>query len=108
MRRIDWAKDKKRRQFYLHSDLLLTAYGPRPLPRRLVTGPYELEILIPTKSRADLDNHHKAIIDYLVLRNFVPGDSQKYLRGYSVHWAPIEYCQVTIKGCSDETGKLVD
>jgi hypothetical protein len=98
IRRVDWANNKARRQFYLHADLFITAHGPRPPPVRMVTGPYELEILVPDTSRLDLDNHVKSIIDYLVSREFIPGDSKKYLRGYSVHWAPIEHCRVTITG----------
>jgi hypothetical protein len=97
-RRVDWRGNKARKQFYLRCDLFLSAYGPQPLPFRLIKGPYELDILIPMSSRLDLNNHDKVMVDYLVEREFVRGDSQKYLRGYSVHWAPIEHCRVTIRG----------
>ena len=98
VRRIDWANRKSQREFYLHADLFIMAYGPRPPPVRMITGPYELDILIPERSRLDLDNHVKALIDYLVESEFTPGDAKKYLRGYSIHWAPIEHCRVTIRG----------
>jgi hypothetical protein len=98
IRRVDWANDKKRRSYYLHCDLFLTAHGPRPAPVRVITGPYELDILIPEKSRLDLNNHDKVLVDYLVSREFVVDDNKRYFRGYSVHWAPIEHCRVIIKG----------
>ena len=98
IRRVDWANRKSQREFYLHANLFIIAYGPRPPPVRMITGPYELDILIPERSRLDLDNHVKALIDYLVESEFTPGDAKKYLRGYSIHWAPIEHCRVTIRG----------
>jgi Holliday junction resolvase RusA-like endonuclease len=48
----------------------------------------------------DIDNPIKNIIDYLVLREFTPDDSQ--LEGYSVRRAPIEHCRVTIKALEGE------
>src|SRR5215472_1252321 len=94
-RRVDWAGDKARREFYLRSDLYLSAYGKRPPPVRLITGPYELTIWIPeTFSNADLDNHAKALIDYLVSREFVPGDSKRYLRRLIIERIPPPECFV--------------
>jgi Holliday junction resolvase RusA-like endonuclease len=98
-RRIDWRGHKQKEKWALHCDLFLTAYGPKPLPcgeRRQVSGPYQLEILLPQACRLDIDNPIKAVIDYLVLREFTPDDSQ--LEGYSVRRAPIEHCRITIKG----------
>ena len=62
----------------------------------MIAGPYQLEILLPQTCRLDIDNSIKAMIDYLVSREFTPDDSQ--LEGYSVRRAPIEHCRVTIKG----------
>jgi hypothetical protein len=97
LRRVDWASNRARKEYYLRTDLWLSAYGPRPAPVRVITGAYELEIQIPEKSRLDLDNHVKSLIDYLVEREFVAGDHKKFLRGYSVKWAPIETCRIIIK-----------
>jgi hypothetical protein len=102
IRRVDWANNRKRKEYYLRSDLFLTAYGPRPAPVRMITGPYELTIQIPEKSRLDLDNHHKALIDYLVSREFVPSDNPRYLRRFIVEWALIEHCRVTIHSLSPD------
>jgi hypothetical protein len=99
LRRVDWASFRTRQQFYTHADLFLVAYGPKPPPVRTITGAYELTVQIPDGSRLDLDNHHKALIDYLVSREFVAGDSKKYLRRLVIEWgAPTEYCRITIQG----------
>ena len=98
-RRVDWRGHKQKEKWALHADLFLTAYGPKPLPcgeRRLITGPYQLEILLPQTCRLDIDNPIKAVIDYLVLREFTPDDRQ--LEGYSVRRAAIDKCRVTIRG----------
>jgi hypothetical protein len=98
VRRIDRAGDRKRKQYYLRTDLFLTAYGPRPAPVRLITGAYELRIQIPESlSGIDLDNHCKCLIDYLVSREFVPDDAKRYLRRLIVEWgSPVPACRVTI------------
>jgi Holliday junction resolvase RusA-like endonuclease len=109
IRRIDWAGHNKHKDFRLRADLTISAaYAPNKPPRRQITGTYELEILIPERSRLDLDNCVKCLIDYLVAAEFVPDDDRRYLRGYSVRWAPIPACRVTIKGKADATGELVD
>ena len=97
-RRIDWAGDKARREFYLRADLYITAHGPRPAPVRLITGRYELIIQIPESlSGIDLDNHCKCLIDYLVSREFIPDDSKPYLRRLIVEWgSPGPACRITI------------
>ena len=97
-RRIDWRGHKQKEKWELHAGLFLMAYGPKPLPygeRQQIFGPYELDILLPRTCRLDIDNPIKNIIDYLVLREFTPDDSQ--LEGYSVRRAPIEHCRVTIR-----------
>jgi Holliday junction resolvase RusA-like endonuclease len=99
-RRIDRRGDKARAEYYLRTDLFLTAYGPRPAPVRIITGAYEIRIQIPENlSRLDLDNHCKAILDYLVSREIVPDDSKRYLRRLVVEWgSPTSACHITIKG----------
>ena len=110
MRRIDWAGNKKRQEYYLRTDLFLVAHGPRPPPVRLISGPFEIRIQIPESlSGIDLDNHCKALLDYLVSREFVPDDAKRYLRRLVIEWgSPTPACHVTIKGVSHETGELVD
>jgi Holliday junction resolvase RusA-like endonuclease len=94
LRRVDWASNKYRQKFYLHADLY-----PRPPPVRLVTGPFAIEIQIPEESRLDLDNHAKALIDYLVSREFIPDDAKRYLRKLTIAWgSPVPACRVTITG----------
>jgi hypothetical protein len=97
-RRVDWAGDKKRRQFYLHVDLHLTAYGPRPPPVRLVTGPCILSFEIPLTSRVDLSNHCKILEDYLVSREFIGGDDKRHVREIHMKWWNGDACRVTITG----------
>jgi hypothetical protein len=99
LRRVDWANHKKRQEYYLRTDLFLTAHGPRPAPVRTITGAYELRIQIPESlSGIDLDNHCKALIDYLVSREFVPDDSKRYLRRLVIEWgSPTPACHITIK-----------
>jgi Holliday junction resolvase RusA-like endonuclease len=105
-RRIDWAGDRARREFYLRADLYITAHGPRPAPVRRITGPYEIKIQIPASlTRMDLDNHCKCLIDYLVSREFVPDDSKRYLQRLIVElvveWtSPSPACRVTINSLS--------
>jgi len=91
LRRVDWHGDKARREFYLRADLFLTAYGPKPAPVRIITGAYELTIAIP-EGAADLDNHCKSLIDYLVSREFLPGDNPRCLRRLVVEWIDPEIC----------------
>ena len=99
LRRVDWANRKSQREFYLRADLSIIAHGPRPPPVRMITGPYEIAIQVPESSRLDLDNHHKAIIDYLVSREFVPGDAKKYLRKLTIEWGGVQAaCRVAIRG----------
>jgi len=110
IRRVDWAGNKKRREFYLRSDLFLVAHGPRPPPVRLITGTFEIRIQIPESlSGIDLDNHAKALLDYLVSREFVPDDAKRYLRRLTIEWgSPTPACHITIKGCSNDRTVMVD
>ena len=100
LRRVDWANNRKRQEYYLRSDLFLTAHGPRPAPVRLIKGAYEIRIQIPESlSGIDLDNHCKVILDYLVSREIVPDDSRRFLRRLVVEWgSPTPACRITIKG----------
>jgi hypothetical protein len=99
LRRVDWSNNRGRQEYYLRSDLFLTAYGPRPAPVRLIKGAYEIRIQIPESlSGIDLDNHCKAILDYLVSREIVPDDSRRFLRRLVVEWgSPTPACRITIK-----------
>jgi hypothetical protein len=107
-RRIDRVGEKRRRKFYLTADLFISANGSRPAPVRVITGAYELHIQIPeSASRLDLDNHRKCLIDYLVSREFVAGDSKHQLRRLVVEWIPAGHvhmpaCHVTIKPWEDD------
>ena len=99
LRKVDWAGDRKRREFYQRADNFLALHGPRPAPVRLITGGYEIRIQIPESlSGIDLDNHCKAILDYLVSREIVPDDSRRFLRRLVVEWgSPTPACRITIK-----------
>lgn len=95
-RRIDW-RNHNADDFYLRADLYISAHGPKPAPVRKILGAYELKIQVPESSRLDLDNHCKALIDYLVKREFVGGDSKRYLRRLIIEWgSPSAVCRVTI------------
>ena len=110
MRRVDWAGNKQRREYYLRTDLFLVAHGPRPPPVRLITGAFEIRIQIPEcLSGIDLDNHCKALLDYLVSREFIPDDAKRYLRRLVIEWgSPTPACHITIKGCANERAVMVD
>lgn len=45
-----------------------------------VMGPYTLQMVFPDTIRGDIDGRQKLIIDWLVSRNLVQGDSPKFLR----------------------------
>jgi len=96
-KRVDWLGNKKRRQFYLHADLHITAYGPRPVPVRMITGPCVLIFEIPQASRVDLSNHCKVLEDYLVSRQFIAGDDKRYVREIHMKWVDRDVCRVTIE-----------
>ena len=110
IRRVDWAGNKKRSEYYLRSDLFLVAHGPRPPPVRLITGAFEIRIQIPESlSGIDLDNHAKALLDYLVSREFIPDDAKRYLRRLVIEWgSPTPACHITIKGYAHERAVMVD
>ena len=95
LRRVDWRGQQQLENFKQLADWMISAaFSPGPAPCRKITGPYQLTIAIPENRRRDLDNYHKAIIDYLVSREFTPDDRQ--LRAFTVRWAPIKNCHVTI------------
>jgi hypothetical protein len=98
LRRMDPAGNRKRLEFYRAADHFLAAHGQRPFPVRVITDAYQLTIQIPEGlSGIDLDNHCKALIDYLVSREFVPDDAKKYLRRLVVEWgSPSPACRISI------------
>jgi len=100
LRRMDPAGNRKRLEFYRAADHFLVAHGPRPFPVRVITGSYEIQIQIPESlSSIDLDNHCKALLDYLVSREFVPDDAKRYLRRLVVEWgSPSPACRIGITG----------
>ena len=96
-RRVDWAGQAKLEEFKQLADWMISAaFSPGPAPCRKITGPYELTIAIPENRRRDLDNYHKAIIDYLVSREFTPDDRQ--LRRLIVEWGDGLSCRISIRG----------
>ena len=100
LRRVNWANHKDHDEWRLRTDLFLTAHGPHPFPHNVITGAFEIRIQIPESlSGIDLDNHCKALLDYLVSREVIPNDSKRYLRRLVVEWgSPTPACHVTIKG----------
>jgi hypothetical protein len=113
IRRIDWANHADHKQWRLRTDLFISAHGPAEILRQLrspdrhgplIAGAYEIRIQIPESlSGLDLGNHDKAILDYLVSREFVADDAKRYLRGLLVEYgSPTPACHVTIKGISKE------
>ena len=89
-----------RKAFYKHADGVLQATRPRdPLKAKRLLGRYEATIQINERlSRVDLDNHVKALLDYVVSREFVPDDSPRYLRRLVVEWGcPVNGARVTLR-----------
>jgi hypothetical protein len=108
LRRIDWSNHIAHKQWRLRTDLFVSAHGPADILRQLrspdrkgplIAGAYELRIQIPESlSGIDLGNHDKAIIDYLVSREFVANDSPRYLRRIVIEYgSPTPACHITIK-----------
>ena len=100
LRRIDPAGNRRREKFYHHADGYLMEHGPRPFPAGVIKGPYEILIQTPESlSGIDLDNHCKALLDYLVSREVVPDDNKRYLRRLVVEWgSPVAACRIVITG----------
>jgi Holliday junction resolvase RusA-like endonuclease len=104
LRRVDWANNAKRQRYYLHADLHISAYGPKPAPVRIICRPFEVTIQIPEQGpRIDLDNHCKCLLDYLVSREFIPDDNRARLRRLVVEFSQqIQACRVLITELSTD------
>jgi len=78
----------------------MTVMAARQFPKRKITGPYEMQLLLSTEHRGDGDNRLKAIGDYLQSREIVRNDSD--CRRGSWAWVEPERaprgCRVVLKG----------
>ena len=65
-------------------------------------SPYSVTVRVP-KTRGDIDNRLKALVDYLVSRKIVPDD--RHMRAVSVRVDPEldgkDYCEIEIEEASD-------
>jgi Holliday junction resolvase RusA-like endonuclease len=70
-------------------------------PLRLTKIPrFELHIVMSEKSRADLDNGLKALIDYLRKIELIEDDSPKHMRRLVVEFGDAPFgCRVTVRPC---------
>jgi len=55
-----------------------------------------VKILLDERRQGDCDNRIKPVLDLLVKRGVLGGDSKKYVRGVSVKWAPVSGCYVSV------------
>jgi Holliday junction resolvase RusA-like endonuclease len=61
--------------------LALTGRGPK-----LIADPVEIVFKVGSKSRADLDNHAKALIDLLVQTGHLLNDDRRIVRRIVLEW----------------------
>jgi len=65
---------------------------------RPVAGPVRVQIEVSEKSRCDIDNAAKCVLDALVARGVIEDDRKKFVRGVSLEWSTeTEGMRVTIK-----------
>lgn len=71
---------------------LVQAQRPGHMPGRV-----EIEICLPERNGADLDNRVKATLDLLVAHRIIEGDNNKVVRRITVAWGNVADCRVTIR-----------
>jgi Holliday junction resolvase RusA-like endonuclease len=65
---------------------------------RPVAGPVRVSIEVSEKSRCDIDNAAKCVLDALVARGVIEDDRKKFIRGVSLEWSSeVDGMRVTIK-----------
>lgn len=65
---------------------------------RPVAGPVRIHIQVSEKSKCDIDNAAKCVLDALVARGVIEDDRKKFVRGVSLEWSTeTEGMRVTIK-----------
>lgn len=72
--------------------LMLNRQKPRPVLFRA-----SVSIDLDDRRRGDADNRAKPVLDLLVSRGVLGGDSKKYVRRVSVGWEKLDGCRVTIR-----------
>ncbi len=72
----------------------MTVMAARQFPKRKISGPYEMELLLSNEHRGDGDNRLKAVGDWLQSRDIIRNDSD-CRRG---SWAWVEPDQAP-RGC---------
>lgn len=73
--------------------MILLCQSARP-----VAGPVRLLIEISEKSKCDIDNAAKCVLDALVARGVIEDDRKKFVRSISLEWSSeVEGIRVTIK-----------
>jgi Holliday junction resolvase RusA-like endonuclease len=81
---------------------VLTAKTRKNSPLRLTkVSRFELHVVMSERSRVDLDNGLKALIDYLRKIELIEDDSPKHMRRLVVEFghAPMG-CRVTVRACA--------
>lgn len=64
---------------------------------RPIQGPVKIAIDVSVKSRKDLDNHGKPVIDSLVKFGIIEGDDKKIVKSVSLKWdASVKGIRVTV------------
>ena len=97
MRRIDLAAHRLALAWARTADNIVMAQRTR-MAAKSIKGPFELHVVIDaTRTRMDLDNGLKALIDYLRRIEVIEDDGQKYMRRLVVELgeAP-EGCRITL------------
>lgn len=79
------------RGWALEAGLMLNRQNISPFVGRCV-----VVIDLDDKRQGDADNRNKAVLDLLVERKILQGDSKKHVKRVSVGWEEIEGCRVTI------------
>lgn len=101
-RRIDWSAVRHVKAWQnVANAYVLAAKGRKLSPLRLSKIPrFELHVVMSERSKIDLDNGLKALIDYLRKIELIEDDSPKHMRRLVVEFgrAPMG-CRVTVKPC---------
>lgn len=81
---------------------VLAAKSRQRSPLKLTKVPrFELHIVMSEKSRMDLDNGLKALIDYLRKIEVIEDDSPKHMRRLVVEFGHAPFgCRVTVRPCA--------
>lgn len=74
-----------------HAGLVLNRQNVKP-----VEGRVSIKIDLDESRRGDADNRIKPVLDFLVKRGVLRGDSKKYVKRVSAGWEAVSGCRVSI------------